>query len=70
MVFWTSRGRYGGSESERAGEPGDDSILDLKIAKVEWLQVQRRPKIQLAVKWWLLLPILRKKEARVLNIFT
>lgn len=45
MVFWTSRGRYGGSESERAGEPGDDSILDLKIAKVEWLQVQRRPKI-------------------------
>jgi len=27
-----SRGRYGGSESERAGEPGDDNILDLKIA--------------------------------------
>lgn len=37
-----SRGRYGGSESERAGEPGDDSqrfsILDLRISKVEWLQ--------------------------------
>jgi hypothetical protein len=26
--------------------------------------------ITVAVKWWLLLPILRKKEARVLNIFT